>query len=229
MSWTANMYDREWPFDLTASEFALNRRSTALVLVDLQQGDIKLGADSEMAVKYPKIAEYWNGRLEEIVIPNTTRLISHFRQNQMKVIYTRTGNMTPGYAELTERLRKRMPKDAGTRHRGTAKYEIDPRLLPLEDELVIDKLTSGAFTQTFLDHALRNMGITDIVVIGILTDMCILGTARTAAELGYNTLICEDACASYTERAHVEALLMHARVFGRVSDTDEVLEELRNS
>ena len=48
--------------------------------------------------------------------------------------------------------------------------------------LVVDKLTSGAFTASFLDHALRNMNITSLVITGILTDQCVLGTARAAAE-----------------------------------------------
>ena len=40
------------------------------------------------------------------------------------------------------------------------------------------------------------------------------------------TVIVEDATASYTERAHTEALLAHARTFGRVAYADEVLAEL---
>ena len=100
-------------------------------------------------------------------------------------------------------------------------------IFPTPDELVVDKLTSSAFHNTMLDHALRNFGITDVVITGVLTDMCILGTARVAAELGYNTLVAEDACGTLTQRAHDEALLMHARVFGRVSTTHDVINELR--
>ena len=67
----------------------------------------------------------------------------------------------------------------------------------------------------------------DVVIVGISTDMCGRhGTARVAAELGYHSLICEDACATYTARAHRDALLMHARVFGRVATTDDVLAEI---
>ena len=91
---------------------------------------------------------------------------------------------------------------------------------------MVDKLTSGAFNASILDHALRNMGVRDVVIVGISTDMCVHGTARVAAELGYNSLICEDACATYTARAHRDALLMHARVFGRVATTDDVLAEI---
>ena len=57
--------------------------------------------------------------------------------------------------------------------------------------------------------------------------MWVSGTARVAAELGYNSLICEDGCASYTFRSHEEALLSHARIFGRVAQTDDVLAELK--
>ena len=38
--------------------------------------------------------------------------------------------------------------------------------------------------------------------------------------------MCEDACATFTQRAHDEALLMHARMFGRVETTEAVLSEL---
>ena len=91
---------------------------------------------------------------------------------------------------------------------------------------MVDKLTSGGFTGSFLDHALRNMGIRSVVITGILTDACVFGTARAAAELGYGSLVCEDACATFTQRAHDDALLMHARIFGRVDTTEEVLSEL---
>ena len=108
----------------------------------------------------------------------------------------------------------------------TPGLEIDQRLAPTDDDLVVDKLTSGAFTATLLDHALRNMAVTGVVVTGVMTDMCVHGTARTAAELGYDSLICEDACATLTERAHNEGLLTHARIFGRVASTDDVISEL---
>ena len=56
--------------------------------------------------------------------------------------------------------------------------------------------------------------------------MCVLGTARGAAELGYNTLVVDDATATLTQRAHDEGLLVFARTFGRVAFADDVWEEL---
>ena len=127
---------------------------------------------------------------------------------------------------MTRRLR---PRSRGTGP-GTGQsrpgYQVDQRLAPRDGDLVVDKLTSGGFTASLLDHALRNMGIRSLVITGVLTDACVFGTARGASELGYDSLICEDACATYTQQAHDDALLMHARIFGRVGTTDEVVSEL---
>ncbi len=124
------------------------------------------------------------------------------------------------------RWRRRPKRTPTINYRSTARYEIDERLGPGEDELVMDKLTSGSFTASWMDHALRNMGITNLVITGILSDACVLGTARGAAELGFDTMICEDACATYTLRAHTEAMLMHARMFGRVGQAEDIIAEL---
>jgi nicotinamidase-related amidase len=137
------------------------------------------------------------------------------------VVYTRNGAMTPSGAEMTGRLRAREAPGPDRQYRGGPAFEIAADVSPIEHELVIDKPISSAFTASPMDHALRNM-----VITGILTDMCVLVTARVAAELGYNALVCEDACATLTQRAHDEALLMHVRVFGRVSDTEDVLTEM---
>ncbi|MDA1189911.1 MAG: cysteine hydrolase [Chloroflexi bacterium] len=190
MSWQAEQHDTEWPFEYHATPFDLNPDSTALLVVDMQAGDL---------------------------VKDT------------RVVYTRNGAITPHGEEVIARLKSRKKRGtdiASERYRGAPEYEIAAEVFPTPDELVVDKLTSSAFHNTMVDHALRNFGITDVVITGVLTDMCILGTARVAAELGYNTLIAEDACGTLTQRAHDEALLMHARVFGRVATTADVIAEL---
>ena len=230
MSWRAEEHDPEWPFDLIGTRFRLDLDATALLVVDMQGSDGTIDPDSRIGVEYPEIAAYWNGRIADLVVPNIRRLLESFRQRGRRVVYTRNGAITPHGDELTARLRSHVRRRTPVaRYRGTAAYDVMPALAPRQDELVVDKLTSGAFNASILDHALRNMGVRDVVIVGISTDMCVHGTARVAAELGYNSLICEDACATYTARAHQEALLMHARVFGRVATTDDVLAELNPS
>ena len=223
MSWKAEDFDSEWSYDELATKFELRKDKAALLVIDIQKGDLVKDSQSEYGIKYPHIVEYWNTRISDFVIPNTSKLISFFRELGSPVIYTRNGAITPNGKEMAKRLRK-FTKD--TPFRGKDSYEIADQIRPVENELVIDKLTSGAFNFSILDHALRNMKVEDIVIAGILTDMCVLGTARVASELGYNSVISEDACATLTQRAHVEALLMHARVFGRVETSDDIIAEL---
>jgi nicotinamidase-related amidase len=230
MSWKAEQRDTEWPFEFHATQFDLNPDSTVLLVVDMQAGDMVKNTGDEYGQKYPHVVEYWNSRIVDSVMPGIQQLLGYFREHGMRVVYTRNGAVTPHGEEVTTRLRGRIERgndDPSIRYRGAPAYEIAAEIFPTLDELVVDKLTSSAFHNTMLDHALRNLGITDVVVAGVLTDMCILGTARGAAELGYNTLVAEDACGTLTQRAHDEALLMHARVFGRVSTTHDVINELR--
>ena len=226
MRWNPRTFDAEWPFDVLSTDFALDAESTALIVVDMQVDQMTIEPDSPLAIGYPHIVDYWNLRLDETAVPNIQRLLSLFRDQNRKIVYTRNGNVTSTGNEITERLKRKFSRGGRRSHRDSPGYQIDERLFVREEDLVVDKLTSGGFTASFLDHALRNMEIRSVVITGILTDACVFGTARTAAELGYNSLICEDACATFTQRAHDEALLMHTRIFGRVDTTDSVLSEL---
>lgn len=224
MGWDPRALDPEWPFELFATEVALDSAHTALLVVDMQAADMEVAAGSDLGRRYPAIRAYWNSRVADVTLPAIRALIAGFRARGLPVVYTRNGPITPHAGETTARLR---PKVGPVyRHRGSPVYEIEPSIAPLPGDVVVDKLTSGAFTASHLDHALRNLGVTGLVVVGVVTDMCVFGTARAAAELGYWTVICEDGCASYTERAHVEALLAHARTFGRVAMADEIEAEL---
>ncbi len=224
MSWNAEELDPQYPFDLVAAQFELSEVHTALVVIDMQIEYLFIDEHSPVGEKYPDIRTYFNQRIDETVIPNTVKLIKAFRERDLKVVYTRNGCMTSLGDEMSPRLRElnNPPK----LWRGTPGYEIAEVVFPGTEDLVIDKLTSGGFTLSQLDHALRNYAIRDVVIIGLFTDMCVLGTARAAAELGYNTVICEDCSATITQRAHDEGLLMHARRFGRVLTTNDLIKEL---
>jgi len=226
MKWDPRKFDSEWPFDVTGTGVALDPESSALIVVDMQCDQMAIEPDSPLGIGHPQIVEYWNRRLDETVIPNIRRLIDLFRDQDRKIVYTRNGYVTSTGDEMTKRLKKKVPVGSPISRRNSPGYQIAERLSPREVDLVVDKLTSGGFTGSFLDHALRNMGIRSVVITGILTDACVFGTARAAAELGYGSLVCEDACATFTQRAHDDALLMHARIFGRVDTTEEVLSEL---
>src|SRR5699024_12561463 len=55
---------------------------------------------------------------------------------------------------------------------------------------------ANSFLQTELDSKLKEKGITKVVVVGMMTHMCIDATVRAAVDLGYETTLIEDACAT---------------------------------
>ena len=224
MTWNPKDHDPDWPFDVLETTFAIDPGRTALLVIDLQPGQFTFPADDPLVQKYPHLTDAFTNRVESLVMPNTLKLLSYFRDRGLKVAFSRNVYNTRTGQQATGRLKPKQPLTSG--YRGCADHDVDPRLAPRDDEVLVDKLTSSSFNCTFLDHALRNMGITGVVIVGVLSDMCVLGTARMAGEIGYDTLICEDACGTFTQAAHNQAMLMHARKFGRVAQTDDILAEL---
>lgn len=70
----------------------------------------------------------------------------------------------------------------------------------------MDKTRYSAFCGTDLDIRLRERGITEIHLIGVCTDICVLHTAVDAYNRGYSLKIYEDSVASFNPGGHTWAL-----------------------
>ena len=110
MSWIAQEHDPEWPFDDHATPFDLDPDSTALLVVDVQAGDLVKDPDTKYGRKYPHVVEYWNSRIAGSVLPGIQRLLAYFREHGRRVLYTRNGAITPHGDELTTRLKDCKPR-----------------------------------------------------------------------------------------------------------------------
>ena len=90
--------------------------------------------------------------------------------------------------------------------------QIVPELAPLPDEAVSDKLSMSAFSGTFLNMAMRDLGINAFAICGIATEVGIEPTVRHGADLGYVPVVVADACGAGNEEAarHALGLLDHA-------------------
>lgn len=79
---------------------------------------------------------------------------------------------------------------------GTEGAEIHRSIQPLENEDVIIKNFPNSFLKTSLESKLKEKEITEVIIVGMMTHMCIDATVRAAVDLGYVTTLIEDACAT---------------------------------
>lgn len=213
------------------TDFTLNFRldpgRTALIVVDMQYatGSRHHGLGRQlMEVGRLEEARWRFDRIEGVVVPNLRRLLSFFRAKGLPVIYLVTGAERSDFADMPPHMRV-LARSTNNRV-GTREHEVLDEIKPVPGDIVLRKATISAFTSTGLDALLRALGVTDLVFVGISTNMCVDTTARDAADRGYRCLLVEDACAAAKEEYHRFALLNFQRLFGRVGTTDEVLAEL---
>lgn len=77
-----------------------------------------------------------------------------------------------------------------------------------------DKTRYSAFTGTDLEIKFRERGITEVHIVGVCTDICVLHTAVDAYNKGFRIVIHKDAVASFNEAGHDWALGHFTSVLG---------------
>ena len=78
----------------------------------------------------------------------------------------------------------------------TPGVEINARVKPLADEVVVHKHYPSAFRETSLLRHLREAGVGELVIAGMMTHMCVDTTVRAACDLGLTCMLAPDACAT---------------------------------
>jgi nicotinamidase-related amidase len=74
--------------------------------------------------------------------------------------------------------------------------EIHDNIKPSVQEKVIVKHYPNSFRETELLYYLKVKNITDLVICGMMTHMCVDATVRAAKDLGFNIVLIGDACAT---------------------------------
>ncbi len=79
---------------------------------------------------------------------------------------------------------------------GTPGVEIHDSVRPADGEPVFQKANPNSFLDTPLEAHLRDAGVDSLVVCGMMTSMCVDATVRASADLGFETTVVHDACAT---------------------------------
>jgi len=82
--------------------------------------------------------------------------------------------------------------------------EIHDSVKPLAHEKVVVKHFPNGFRETDMLDYLKSKSITDLVVCGMMTHMCVDATTRAAKDLGFNITLIGDACATKDLEIHGE-------------------------
>jgi nicotinamidase-related amidase len=185
----------------------LNLPQTALVLIDLQKGIVKL----------PLVP-----RSGDEVLKNAVRLADKFREAGSPVILVHVGFSADGADAVKVETDEASPRGPFP----PEFLEFVPEIGPRPNDIVILKRHWGAFTGTELDLQLRRRGIRTIVLAGIATNYGVESTARSANEHGYAQIFVEDAMSSRSEEAHLFSVRQILPRLGLVRSTDEVFAAL---
>ncbi|WP_115559206.1 cysteine hydrolase family protein [Xanthomonas dyei] len=117
---------------------------------------------------------------------------------------------------------------------GSQGAQTHDTVAPQDGEVVIVKQHVNAFRETQLAQQLQQHGVTDVVIVGAMSHMCVDACVRAAADMGYTVTVLHDACATMdldfdgtkVPAAHVHATMMAAFQFGyaAVRSTQEYLQ-----
>jgi len=189
-------------------QMQLNKEKAALLVIDMQRFFLN-----------PTSPTFTCGGLA--ILPTLKRLIAAFREANCPVIYTR-------HVHHPERL------DAGIMEwwwegmclEGSAESEVHDDIAPLPNEKVILKHRYSTFYNTDLETVLRCLKIEDLVISGIMTNMCCESTARDAYYRDYRVFFLADGTGSINEEMHLASLLNLAFGFTFVTTAGSVIQQL---
>ncbi len=204
------------------NDLAHQRRIGALLIIDPYNDFISEGGKAWDRLK--AVAE------ANSCVPHMVEVLTAARKARLKVFYALHHRYRSGDYESWKYVApiQRAAWQRRTFEAGTWGGEIRSELAPIAGELVAQEhWCSSGFYNTDLDMLLKQHGIHQLVVIGLIAHTCVEATVRSAAELGYQVTVVKDATASYSDE-HMRAALEIAlpNYAGAIVTTSEVIHAI---
>jgi len=184
----------------------MRKKKPALLLIDMQ-----IGFDNEA---------YWGGnRNNKDAEEKAKKILDKWRALNLPVFHIIHNSQDPN----------------SLLHESHPGFEMKEALKPIDDEPLIIKRVNSAFIGTDLKTQLDSANINTLIIVGLTTNHCISTTTRMAGNLGYNTILIEDATATFdrigingehysSETIHYTTLANLQEEFAQVVNTEKILE-----
>lgn len=206
------------PDPIPARDATFTPGATALLLVDMQ----RIWLDPAHNDPADRSHDEFHAETAAVTIPNCEALLAAARAGGVEVLHTIIQSLTED------------GRDRSLDHKMTPIHlaRSDSRGLPVEslmpvgDEIMLPKTSSGVFNSTNIDYVLRNLGIRNLVVCGVMTDQCVDMAVRDAADRGFMVAVPADACFALTRARHEQALAAFGGYCWR-SDTATITNRFR--
>jgi nicotinamidase-related amidase len=184
-------------------DLALDPRTTAIVVIDLQRGIVQMPGNPHSA---------------QSVVANAVRILDAGRAAGAQPVLVHVG-FSPDFRDalqmpVDEPMRTSAPPAPGW-------TELVAELKQQPGDIVIQKRQWGAFYGTGLDLQLRRRGLRTIVLCGIATEFGVESTARDAWERGYEIVFAEDAMTG--RNGHANSIANIFPRLGRVRSTAQIV------
>ena len=167
----------------------------ALLVVDMQNGFCHPEGS------FPRIGRGLEGAMEAVV--NAAVAVGQARAAAIPVVFTRHV-YRPGRPDEGAALIRNSPELAGVSGLADGTWDADvcAELGCAPDDLVVDKVRFDAFQWTSLEPLLRGLDVTALMICGVVTNICVETTARSAFMRDFPVTLLADCCAAKTRRLH---------------------------
>jgi isochorismate hydrolase len=163
-------------------------------------------------------------RISQPVLRNILKVIRSCRKGDIPIIFTQHGHTEP-------------TSDGGALGQwwgqmiisGTEDWKFIPEIKIESNDIVLPKKRYSAFFETDLDKTLRSIGIQDLIISGVMTNLCCETTARDAFMRDYRVFFLIDGTATRRSELHLATLKNLGFGFAYLLTCDELFQMLKIS
>ncbi|XP_043715352.1 nicotinamidase 2-like [Telopea speciosissima] len=153
------------------------------------------------------------------ILPAINTTIDLCRNLSIPIIFTRHNHKSPSDdGMLGEWWNNDLVMD------GTPEAELMPELNRKSDDKILEKNTYSGFRGTGLEEYLVERGIKEVIITGVMTNLCCETTAREAYVRGFRVFFSTDATATSARELHVATIKNMAYGFAYLVDCKRLNE-----